>query len=145
MRSRRYRQRAALSMFTAIGMIWLTGCGEDGPPPAERAVTFGIVHFEGQPVEDGNIRFIHEHAQMAAGPIRDGKYRIEFKGGVPVGTVKVEIDAYRRAGEDYIISADGKRQENTEQFIPPKYNTQSELRREIVGGKENELDFDLYR
>ena len=106
----------------------LAGCGQSGP---EAISVSGKVTFEGQAVENGKIRFLP--MKGTTGPvtgarIENGQYQITNKGGVPVGKHRVEIEAFRQRGagtnEEQAPGAGGA---EFVQFIPPKYNTRSEL------------------
>lgn len=121
----------------------LHGCGSSGPPEPERAVVTGTVKFEGEPVQTGNISFIPEQGPVALGPVSDGLYQIDSKGGVPVGKCKVEIYAFKETGEEMVVGAGGKTEKVTRQIIPPKYNATSTISVSINSGEENHHDFDL--
>jgi hypothetical protein len=129
------------------GFVWagvvLLICGCSGPEGPERAVTFGAVQFDGEPVANGQIWFIPDHGPTAGGPIRGGKYRIDSKGGVPVGRCKVQIESHVPTGEEVVVGADGQKEQVTEQVLPPKFNEKTTLSVEIEAGRENQHDFDL--
>ena len=124
------------------------GCGSSGP---ERAVVSGEVTYNGQPVEKGTIRFLPTKGTETppwGAHIVDGKYKAYGKGGVPVGTHKVEILGYRtRPGQvptgeppPGMTAEEAAR----EQFLPPKYNTQTELEITIEPGSGSVItDFRL--
>jgi hypothetical protein len=129
-------------------MVIAGGCGRSGP---ERAVLTGTVTYQGEPVKEGLIRFIP--IKGTEGPswgahIIDGRYNAYGKGGVPVGTQKVEIIAYRdrnvkRAApptDDMLADAQSPR----EQYIPQKYNAKTELEITIPPGSgKTTRDFKL--
>jgi hypothetical protein len=84
-----------LGLVCVVVVAMTGGCGPSG---LERAVLSGTVTYQGQPVKEGLIRFIP--IKGTEGPswgahIIDGRYKAAGKGGVPVGTHKVEILAYR--------------------------------------------------
>lgn len=103
------------------------GCGNSGP---QRAVVSGAVSYHGQPVADGEIRFSPNKG--TTGPVTlasivDGKYRTDAKGGVPIGTHKVQILAYL---PDPLSKPEHKgtpAERPRKQYLPAKYNDQSEL------------------
>ncbi len=69
------------------------GCGPSGP---ERVAVTGTVTYQGKPIEQGSIRFVPtgETKGPATGTtIKQGKYEASAKGGVLVGTQRVEITA----------------------------------------------------
>ena len=79
---------------------------------------------------------------VSGGQIRDGKYRVDTRGGVSVGTHLVQITSYK--------SSDGKVYENPLgsvvpqiQLLPEKYNNESELIHEISAESPFTLDFKL--
>ena len=110
-------------MIVAVG-----GCGPRGP---ERAVLTGKVTYRNEPIKEGIVSF--RPIKGTPGPswgadIINGQYSAHGKGGVPVGTHRVEITAWRQGRQPGSPSPGfdagaGPR----EQYIPAKYNTQSQL------------------
>lgn len=136
-----YAQSAVLLAALAIG---LAGCGGSGPPEPVRAVVSGEVTYLGKPVEDGVIRFVSDKGPSAQGPIRNGSYRIDHKGGVPVGNCRVEIQGY----EEQDIKDIGSTVIQMPKvvgvpIIPERYNAQSTLKVEVRADQENQHDFNL--
>ncbi len=106
----------------------LGGCGRNGP---ERVVVSGSVTYRGKPLE-GLIRFVPAkgtRAPVSGALVKDGKYTIDGKGGVPVGTHRVEISSYRpRYGADTDDSpSSGLTGVPMDQILPEKYNAKTEL------------------
>jgi hypothetical protein len=107
------------------------------------------VTYQGTPVAEGIIHFTP--TKDSTGPvtivkIADGTYRADAKGGVPVGTQKVEISASRPDPQYAGKPAPGPVHHwpPQEQYLPAKYNSRSEL--EIVvesGHGEMVKNFDL--
>jgi hypothetical protein len=142
-----------MNNIRSIGWIWTLplacalGCSERGP---DRVVVSGTVAFQGQPIQDGLIRFVP--LQTGAGPmagdvITNGQYRVVAKGGVPVGKCRVEIKARKivpkppqPGGLELKVLPDP-----SVQIIPAKYNTESELTVTIEPGPDGEAvhNFDL--
>jgi hypothetical protein len=92
----------------------------------QRVPVTGKVTFQGQPLTNGQIRFIPASGPVSGADIRDGAYSANQRGGVPVGPCRVEIEARRpMAGAQPDPVMGGKARE--EQYLPAKYNTQSEL------------------
>ena len=125
------------------------GCGGERGP--ERVVVSGTVTYQGKPIPDGTIRFAP--AAGAAVPtigatIVAGKYRVDAKGGVPVGTFIVQIEAYRSFADapqpDTASPAPPKKFEIRDQYIPDKFNANSGLKVVVPSGS-NQItkDFDL--
>lgn len=137
-----------LAVWLLCGLTTVSACSRSG---IERAVVTGTVTYDGRPVEDGMIRFFPIEGTpgpMWGAVINNGEYSCHGKGGVPVGTLAVEIEAYRPAGTSTarvddpvgdLGDAVGNRQ-----FLPAKYNTHTTLRVEIESGTgKTELNFDL--
>lgn len=133
--------RITITLFYGL---FLAGCGgTSGTPAPERVVVTGAVKFKGDSVKTGQISFLPQKGPVAMGPISEGTYRIDSKGGVPVGSCKVEILGYEETGKEIIVGAGGKKEKETKQIIPAKYNTKSTLMVKIEAGNENTHDFDL--
>ena len=119
------------------------GCGSGGG--LEEAPLSGRVTYQGKPIEKGRIRFIP--IKGTKGPaqrewISQGKYSVTARGGLTVGTHRVEIDAYRpipgarpyteeEADGQFAFQA-GDRPE--EQYLPKQYNRDSTLEVTIEPG-----------
>src|SRR6185295_6699697 len=85
---------AMIGMTLCLALVDI-GCGKQG---IERAIVYGTVKFGGKPMQTGTILFVPTEGTKTppgAAQIIDGKYRVEARGGVPVGTHKIEIEAYR--------------------------------------------------
>jgi hypothetical protein len=131
--------RRLLWALAPATMVLLAGCGGDRGP--ERAVVSGAVTLNGKPLADGMIRFVPAaDAQVPASgaPIVDGAYCVKGHGGVPVGTFKVAIEGYRPIANPKAVpfsmpphSKDGPMKS---QFLPPKYNAQTQLEATIAPG-----------
>jgi hypothetical protein len=110
--------------------VLLTGCGKSG---AEVAPVSGRVTLDGRPLEFANISFQQEGKSAGVSRTdKDGHYDLMYKRGVmggPVGKNRVTIVL------DTELS-------HHAQNIPPRYNSQSDLEREIKPG-QNEFNFDL--
>jgi hypothetical protein len=140
------RNRHILILGAAAAL--LCGCTEKGP---ERVVVSGTVSYNGKPVSEGTIQFIPQatsQVPMAGAPIAEGKYKVDLHGGVPVGTHKVAIEAYRRvpftprsgqpAPRNYF---DGK---ITQQYLPRSCNAASKLEITLESGSRDiTKNFDL--
>lgn len=118
----------------AVAVLFnLAGCGDAGPRQYQ---VMGTVTFDGQPVEEGEIRFMPTEAGGTpyAGPIVNGKFECK----VTEGQKRVEISATREAATpapdglpDYVS------------YIPAEYNTQSTLKAEVKSSGDNTFTFDL--
>jgi len=142
--------RSAFVLCCGLVVAAVGGCGRSGP---ERVVVSGTVTYQGKPVEDGQIRFVPAkgtEAPMSGGPIKDGKYAVDMKGGVPVGTHKVQILAHRFPPESLKIletlppDATELEMPPREQYIPKKYNVNTTLEITIPSGSGKiNRDFEL--
>jgi hypothetical protein len=131
-----------LSLLTCL--ILLAGCGKQG---LDRAVISGSVSYQGEPVQRGQLRFVPIEGTKgppAGATIEAGSYTVKALGGVPIGTARVEIKAYRDIGPapDLQSPAGAMGVRPGKQFLPPKYNKQSELQATIEGGEQT-IDFEL--
>jgi hypothetical protein len=123
----------------------LAGCGGDRGP--ERTVVSGTVTYNGKPLTNGSIRFMPTATSavpMAGAGIKDGAYKVEGHGGVPVGTHKVEIEAYRVDPKYVKPEMPMSRGVPRTQYIPKRYNTDSNLQITIEpGSSQITKNFDL--
>jgi hypothetical protein len=117
-----------------FGMLLLlaTGCGQSGP---ELATVKGRVTLDGRPLETADIVFQPENGKppSTARTDAEGHYELLYKRGFTgahVGEHAVRIEFTSN------IVANPPN-------IPPRYNKQSELRREVKAGEENVFDFEL--
>jgi len=130
------RRCAALSLLAAL-IALPAGCGPSGPETYEVS---GEVTFDGQPVADGEIVFRAADGSAAswAGKIENGRYSLP----ATAGKKRVEITAFRQVKIDAPPeSAEGDI--SGIPYIPPKYNSQSELAVEVTPEGPNEFDFPL--
>lgn len=122
------------------------GCGsaEQGP---ERVIVTGNVTFDGKPVSQGEIWFIPaagREAPQAGAIIKEGQYRVENKGGVPIGACQVKITADRPQADVKIVSDGGPEEVPTTQYLPARFNEKTELTVEIESSSEPvNQNFDL--
>lgn len=136
----------------ALVVLWVSvivsmGCGKK----VERTAVSGVVSLDGEPVKDGQVSF--EPAQGASGKmefgiIADGKYSIPEQFGLAPGEYLVRITGNRATGKmaepDAFTEAS---QENSleimEQYIPPQFNTGSNLKVQIEPVEHVEQNFEL--
>lgn len=129
--------------LTALWLATCAGCGGRGLVPVE-----GNVTFDGTAVESGTIVFEPADGKgaTAGGSIEAGKYRLSGKSGVAPGKKVVRIRGVRKTGrkiETGPPDPPGTMVEETESFVPAKYNTQSTLTYEVTASGANRPDFDL--
>jgi hypothetical protein len=109
----------------------IAGCGKSGP---ELAPVSGRVTVDGQPMANVDVTFQPDEARPPSygrtGP--DGHYELGYKKGVQgalLGQHTVRITVERSVVPN-------------PPHIPARFNSQSELRREVKAG-QNEFDFDV--
>jgi hypothetical protein len=110
----------------------VTGCGG-----SMRDVS-GTVTFDGAPVPEGHIAFVPEKGGAGGGgTITDGQYTAR----VPAGKSKVQITASKKMklppGQ---VGMYGDKEE-VRQYVPEKYNTQTELTADV--SSPGPVNFDL--
>ena len=82
----------------------------------------------------------HEGADGGRGDC-GGKFSIPAAGGTFAGKFRVEITASRPSGKKVADRFTGKLVDSYEQFIPRKYNTESQLTADVKAGAENRFEF----
>ena len=129
----------------ALSALLVNGCRRSDS--LSRSIVSGSVTFEGKPLKTGEIRFTpcgNTQGPSAGANIVDGRYVVEYKGGVVLGTQRVEIMAFRSATPESmppeIMYEEGM---GRVQFLPDRYNRQSELKVEVTAEGPNEFNFDL--
>ncbi|MEO2049437.1 MAG: hypothetical protein ABGX16_23005 [Pirellulales bacterium] len=136
----------------ALCLVTIGGCGT---PEPDRAHISGKVSYQGKPVEFGDIVFVPSgdaakrwKGFYCQGSISGGRYTIVEHGPV-IGLNRVEIHGYRRTGKKMPniagVSLDKppKVVEALIPYIPPRYNTASELTVEILPGENDGVDFEF--
>jgi hypothetical protein len=128
-------------LFGVIALAALSGCND---PLARQEIT-GEVTLKGQPVEDGFIHFEPLDGQPTGdgAQIVKGRYRIPKAKGLSPGKYKVIIIAGNELSGEGNASPDsphaGKRQ--PKERIPPEYNEQSKVVKEVTRDGPNKFDF----
>jgi hypothetical protein len=105
----------------------------------------GRVTLDGQPVGPGSIVFLPEgggEGTKVAAAIEDGKYQIGKERGAKPGAYRVEITWSKKTGRQRPSADPGMMMDETEEAIPPQFNSQSTLRKELKPG-DNVHDFEL--
>jgi len=121
----------------------VVGC-TGAPEPAGVA---GLVTFQGQPVEDGSIRFFPRDGTPGGGigaVIQNGQYRVPIEERLASGKYYVAVTATRATGKQ-VPRFDVKPGEPTTmpevvQYIPTKYSGDYSLTVELPAG-ESQQDF----
>ena len=120
-----------------LGVLLMCGCDS-----GNRQSIAGTVTLDGQPPEKGTITFLPQSGTQgptAGAEIAGGKYAIPTAGGTFAGKFRVEITVTRPNGKKMDVA--GQLYDIYEQFIPPKYNTASQLEAEVKVGAENHFEF----
>jgi hypothetical protein len=119
--------------FTQVLLLTaFAGCGQSG---AEVAPVSGRVTLDGRPLASADVSFQPDGARRASSgrTDADGRYRLMFKRGQPGALV----------GEHTVRISISREIVRNPPNIPARYDTQSELRREVKVGEENVFDFEL--
>jgi len=122
-------------LLPLLSLLSLAGCSKPGRP-GYHTVT-GRVTFDGQPLENGFVQFVPVDSKTSpeSGRIAKGMYRLQSK----AGKVTVHILSTRLTGKmDPVMGTAIE-----EMFIPERYNSNSELKADVVADKANVIDFDL--
>jgi len=131
------RHRVAL-LCSVLAAVFVSGCGSG-------AGVSGTVNIDGQPVADGGIAFFPAGSKdpVATGRIIDGRYEVARNPKLVSGTYKVQINWLKGTGKKLKSENDiGTETEETQEVIPPQYNSASNLSVELSSGS-NRKDFDL--
>jgi hypothetical protein len=128
-----------LLMLAAMSLAVLLGCSQ-----AKRMAIEGTVTLDGQPLEKGSIAFRPlpgTTGPTAGAAIVRGKFVISPSGGPFAGSFVVEISNVRPTGRK-VEGPRGLVDEHLE-FLPARYNAQSELRAEVKTDGPNSFEFSL--
>ncbi len=124
----------------ALLFLLIPGCsqGEDYHPIA------GTVLLNDQPLKKGVITlFPSGEGTTVGGEIIDGKFTLPRDRGPTPGKYRVEIVAFKPSGKKE-FDVDLNAQVDVEvQYLPPKYNTKSELECSVEKSGKNEFEFKL--
>ena len=136
----------ACTLLLAMPTLFAGCMGDRGP---ERVAVNGRVTYNGKPIPEGLIRFVPAEASSApvsGAAIMDGNYKVDSRGGVPVGRHRIEIEAHRPSKAGAANGAAGMRSPAFagNQYIPEKYNVKTRLEITIQSGSpEITKDLDL--
>lgn len=131
-------------IFAMVAVVLLSGCEKD----TGLVIVSGTVSYQGKPIEEGSIRFIptaDTKGPTSGATIQNGTYEAKARGGVPVGSHRVEIQAMRPTGKAKPKELQGLDiiPDPMEQYLPEKYNVQSELTLTVESGRTMTQNFDL--
>ena len=128
-------------VLAACLIVTLCGCGGDG-----REAIQGTVTFDGQPLAAGQISFLPEpgtKGPTAGAAIKDGAFTIASHDGTFAGKFRVEITATRPSNRKAMNHETGQMVNVPQQYIPAKYNKQSQLTADVKSGEANQFKFEL--
>jgi len=128
-----------LAFAGAVVLVLSAGCSA-----GLRGSVDGKVSYAGQSVDQGGIAFIPVEGgggQSVTGHIFGGRYTLDSNAGPMPGKYRIEITWRKKTGNKVPGEGDHMRDEIV-MGIPPKYNSESELVREVKPG-HNTFDFDL--
>jgi hypothetical protein len=101
---------------------------------------------DGRPLDRGYISLrpmAGTRGPTAGSEVTDGKFHIAAREGTREGKFRVEITASRKTGRQVPDDLGGGMADVYEQYLPARYNAQSELTAEIRANERNELRFEL--
>jgi len=130
------RFRASILGGFLLVMISIVGVSLTGCSPSDGMVEVsGTVTWNGQPIETGYVSFVPEPSKSPqSGKIENGQFRFRAYPGQNI--VRIEAEKQGTFNE-------GMNQYNYHQFVPPKYNSKSELTEEVKASGSNVFKFAL--
>jgi hypothetical protein len=131
------------SIVSVVALGTLSGCSD----PRDRQEVTGEVRFKGQPVQDGYINFAPLEGQQTGdgAQIVQGKYQIPRSKGLSPGKYKVSIYAGNGLSGQGDASPDSPNAgaKLPKERIPPAYNEDSKLIRDVSKDGANKFDFNI--
>lgn len=127
-------------LLTLGSMLALAGCGKQ-VEQVKRVPVTGRVTLDGQSLATGHITFDPRNGQPPSTfDILDGR----FEGRAPVGKNKVLITSIKKVSIRDRMGFDGPGYDELveENALPARYNTESQITREVVEEGRNEFNFD---
>lgn len=135
---------ARFALLVALLALTTAGCSDEEIP---MRVVHGSVKAAGKPVDHGIVRFVpidQTPGPVSSAAIEDGRYRIEARGGVPLGRHRVELRAEMLTGRQVAGGPEGGMIEQTRPAVPPEYGTaRSPLVVEVTAEGDGQIDLDL--
>lgn len=122
--------RRSIERGLLLLMLAVAGCDSG---EMDRVVVSGAVTYNGRPIELGQIRLVPDQntiAPTSGAAIIDGHYAINTKGGVPVGSHRVEIFGYEKGASPGEQGRDLRSNAGEivgRQYLPARFNSKSEL------------------
>ena len=143
-RNRRIGKRRAWPVVLGFCLLIVLGCSR----AAGRQALEGTVTLDGAPLAEGSIVFLPQagtKSPTCGGTISQGHFSIAPAGGAACGTFRVEITAVRNTGRKVKSFHMGQsiEKDESEQYIPARYNSQSELTATVSEQGPNRFEFAL--
>jgi hypothetical protein len=143
-----YRFSSLLASNALVAVIAsIGGCSGSG---VERAEVAGTVTVDGTPLPMGEIRFLptaETKGPVWSASIKNGQYTTAGTKGTPVGDLRIEINGFRVPSwykPPPGLTTEPEDMPPTEQYLPAKFNSQSELKLTIAPGSGRvEKDWEL--
>ncbi len=137
--------RLAVLAVLASGLLLLSGCGKG----ELTKIVHGTVAVGNEKVDTGHVRFVPidgTPGPSSTGRITDGEYRIEARGGVPLGKHRVEVNALKKTGRMVRGHTGFERGmvEETVRVGPERYaGADSPLVIEVTADSDARIDFQI--
>jgi hypothetical protein len=132
------RATAVLGIVLCVLPLAVTGCGGGGP---QLGRVEGTVTLDGSPLEGALVEFQPNEQGVPSYGRTDasGRYRLQFgvdRPGAMLGThtVRITTGGMESTGEGQPVAVPER--------VPARYNTHSDLTREVTAGR-NTFDFEL--
>lgn len=119
------------SVLFLMGAVFALGCSTD----SKHGTVAGTVTLDGQPLENGLIRFVPADGQStsADAAVEHGTFTAQ----VPVGDKKVWISAPKVVGKRKMYDTpDSPTVDITQELLPARYNAQTTLTLTVAPGKQ---------
>lgn len=127
---------STLMLVASLGLLATTGCGDS----SGLSNVTGVVTLDGNPYPNAQVRFVPKGGRPSMGLTDEtGKYRLHYmrdQFGAAPGSYTVDITTSHTSTSD----TDGGK--TPPEKIPARYNTKSELIKEVTAG-ENVINFEL--
>lgn len=110
----------------------LFGCSHDARQALE-----GAVSLDGQPLSEGSINFMPlagTNSPTTGANIQEGRFVVARESGALPGKFRVEIVAKRKNGQRILSDTAGGLVDQYEQFLPARYNRDSQLTADVTSG-----------
>src|SRR5262249_3262941 len=129
-----------LALAALASALLAAGCTQKQKDPT-RATVRGKITLDGKDLATGKIAFDPmDGTPPQVSTILDGKY----EGKATVGKNRVRITAIQTViPSQKGFSGPGSEKPSEQNALPPRYNTKSDIDREVEAGGENTFNFDL--